>query len=259
MTAQINATTTVRELVGRYRQTRPVFEQYGIDYCCGGGQSLAAVAKARGLALPALVAALKQAIENPPVAPEQAEKDWYAEPLASLVDHIVRTHHAYLNQALPRLRKLVATVLNAHQAQHGAMLQEVQRLFASLDEELSSHLMKEERMLFPYIVAVEEAARKGLAPPFPPFGTVGNPIRQMEHEHESAGGVLEKFRQVTGDYALPADACPTFATLYDELQRLEADLHQHIHLENNILFPRAIRAESVSLAGPVKLGSGAPT
>ncbi len=239
MAAQINETTTVRELVGRYPQTRPVFEHSGIDYCCGGGQSLAAAAKARGLELPALVAALKQALENPPAAPGQADKDWYAEPLASLVNHIVRTHHAYLNQALPRLRKLVATVLKAHQARHGAMLQELQRSFAALDEELSSHLMKEERMLFPYIVASDEAARKRMAPPLSPFGSVGNPIRQMEHEHDSAGGVLAKFRQATGDYTLPPDACPTFATLYEELQRLETDLHQHIHLENNILFPRA--------------------
>ena len=259
MTAQVNETTTVRDLVGRFRQTRQVFEQYGIDYCCGGGQNLAAAAKTRGREFQALATALKQAIESPPSTADQADKDWYAEPLASLIDHIVRTHHAYLNQALPRLRKLVATVWNAHRARHGAMLQELLRLFTSLDEELTSHLMKEERMLFPYIVASEEAARKGTAPPFPPFGTVGNPIRQMEHEHESAGGVLQKFRQATGDYKLPADACPTFTTLYEELQHLEADLHQHIHLENNILFPRAIRTESAPPAGSLNFGSAVPT
>ncbi len=111
MTAQVNETTTVRELAGHYPQTRPVFEQFGIDYCCGGGQTLAAVAKAHGLELQSFTTALKHAIENLPSDPDQAEKDWYAEPLASLVEHVVRTHHAYLNQALPRLRKLVAMVL----------------------------------------------------------------------------------------------------------------------------------------------------
>ena len=243
MTTQVTNTTTVRELVGHYPQTRQVFERYGIDYCCGGGVSLAVAAKGHNVELPELRRELEQALENPPSAVVETERDWYAEPLGLLVDHIVQTHHAYLNQALPRLRHLLATVLKAHQAHHGSMLQEAWRLFSSLDDELRSHLMKEERILFPYIVAIEAAARKGVTPSPASCGSVGNPIRQMEHEHDSAGRVLEALRQTTADYTLPADACPTFAALYDGLLQLEADLHQHIHLENNILFPRAQEME----------------
>ena len=118
-------------------------------------------------------------------------------------------------------------------------------LFKALDTELSSHLMKEEQVLFPYIVALETHVRKGSPKPHAPFGTARNPIRQMEHEHESAGEALAKLREVTCDYALPADACPTFIAMYEDLQRMEGDLHQHIHLENNILFPRVVDLEGV--------------
>jgi len=104
--------------------------------------------------------------------------------------------------------------------------------------------MKEEQVLFPYIVALESYHREEAARPQAPFGTIRNPVRQMEHEHETAGNALTGLREVTGDYSLPDDACPTFETLYQELERFEGDLHQHIHLENNILFPRAIELES---------------
>ena len=111
-------------------------------------------------------------------------------------------------------------------------------LFNALDAELSSHLMKEEQVLFPYIIAIEAHHQKGMPEPSAPCGSVRHPIQQMEYEHESAGNALAKLREVTYDYALPSDACPTFRAMYEELQRMEADLHQHIHLENNILFPR---------------------
>ena len=135
------------------------------------------------------------------------------------------------------------TVLKAHAAHHGDVLRQVQALFDALNAELSSHLMKEEQVLFPYIVALEMHFRDGTAKPQAPFGSARNPIRQMEHEHESAGQALAKLREVTNNYTLPPDACPTFKAMYEELQRMEADLHQHIHLENNILFPRAIELE----------------
>jgi regulator of cell morphogenesis and NO signaling len=142
-----------------------------------------------------------------------------------------------------RLRSLVPTVLKAHVAHHGDVLRQVQDLFQTLDAELSSHLMKEEQVLFPYIMGLKRHVREGTSAPQVCFESARNPIRQMEHEHESAGQVLAKLREVTHDYALPSDACQTFRTMYEELQRLEADLHQHIHLENNILFPRAIKLE----------------
>ncbi len=244
MTIHIDGKTTVRDLVGRYPQTRPVFEKHGIDYCCGGGKCLADAASERGLKLPALVDALEEALQAVPGKAEAIDKDWYAAPLGELVSHIVKVHHGYMKTALPRLRSLVPTVLKAHGEHHGEVLRQVQDLFQALDTELSSHLMKEEQVLFPYIVAVEAHVQEGAPKPPAPFGSARNPIRQMEHEHESAGQALAKLREVTHDYALPADACPTFRAMYEELQRMEADLHQHIHLENNILFPRAIELEN---------------
>ena len=243
MTIQIDGTTTVRELVGHYPQTRPVLEQHGIDYCCGGGQALADVARQRGLELSALASELQQALACPPSPSAAVDRDWYAASLAELVQHIVSVHHAYLKQALPRLRTLLATVLSAHSARHGDMLGQVRTLYDALHAELSSHMLKEEQVLFPYVVAMEECARDGAPMPPAMFGTVRNPVRQMEHEHEEAGSVLSRLRAVTGNYQLPEDACATFAALYQELQQMEADLHQHIHLENNILFPRVIELE----------------
>ena len=239
MTIDLDGAKTVRSVVGRCPQTRPVFEAHGIDYCCGGDKSLSAAAAEHGLKLPLLLDALEQALQASPGKTPSEQPDWYAAPLGDLVSHIVNVHHSYMKQALPRLRGLVEKVLAAHAAQHGAMLRQVQELFAALDAEISLHLKKEEQVLFPYIVALDAHVRTGAAKPAACFGSVRGPIGQMEHEHQSAGEALAKLRQVTGDYALPTDACPTFAALYEELQRMEADLHQHIHLENNILFPRA--------------------
>ncbi|MEN6496732.1 MAG: iron-sulfur cluster repair di-iron protein [Thermoguttaceae bacterium] len=244
MTVAIDAGTTVRELVGRYPQTRHVFEEHGIDYCCGGGRSLREVAEKSGAELPTLVADLETSLAARGGSLETSMPDWYATSLGELVDHILQVHHTYTKDSLPRIRALVSKVRAAHGTQHGEMLRQVQGLFEALDAELSEHLMKEEQTLFPYIVATEAHARgQSTSLPLTCFGTVRSPIHQMEHEHDSAGRTLEMLRQVTGNYRLPDDACPTFAAMYDELQQLEADLHQHIHLENNILFPRAMELE----------------
>jgi regulator of cell morphogenesis and NO signaling len=243
MMIQVDDKMTVRELVGRYPQTQRVFEKNGIDYCCGGGKCLAEAARERGLNLPVLVDVLEKALQATTDMGDTADKDWYSAPLSELVKHIVEVHHGYMKTALPRLRSLVPTVLKAHGARHGDVLHQVQDLFNALDAELSGHLMKEEQVLFPYIVALEMNVRDGTPKPQACFGSVHSPIGQMEHEHESAGQALAKLREVTCDYALPQDACPTFRAMYDELQRMEADLHQHIHLENNILFPRTIELE----------------
>jgi len=161
-----------------------------------------------------------------------------------------------MHEALPKLRGLVRKVLNAHRAHHGDILGQVHDLYNALDTELTNHLRKEEDVLFAYIVAAEAHRLGDPEQPAGCFGSVGNPIRQMEAEHESAGEVLVQIRKATGDYALPDDACPTFRALYEELERMEEDLHQHIHLENNILFPRAIAAESAPSSGFVQLHAG---
>ncbi|MHB8973118.1 MAG: iron-sulfur cluster repair di-iron protein [Pirellulaceae bacterium] len=244
MSTHLNSATTIRTLVGQYPQTRQVFEDFGIDYCCGGGKCLAEAAQASHLDLPALLVAIEKALEPPADAAGIAEKDWYTAPLHELVDHILQVHHAYMKEALPKVSELARKVLHAHGAHHGDMLRRVSELYAALHDELSNHLLKEETILFPCIVAAELHRPGDPERPAACFGSVGNPIRQMEHEHESAGQTLVQIRQATNDYSLPEDACPTFRALYEELERMEGDLHQHIHLENNILFPRAIAAES---------------
>jgi regulator of cell morphogenesis and NO signaling len=243
MAVQLDEKTTVRDLVGRYPQTRPVFEKHGIDYCCGGGKSLADATRQCGQELSKLIEALQDALDRPTHKSETPERNWYAAPLGELIGHIVDEHHAYMKAALPRLRSLISTVQKAHAAQHGDMLRRVQAIFNDLDEDIGSHLMKEEQVLFPFITTAEARAQQGLPMLSGPCGSVCHPIQQMEHEHESAGRALASLREVTYDYALPSDACPTFRAMYEELQRMEADLHQHIHLENNILFPRAIALE----------------
>jgi len=236
----IDGRTTVRELVGRYPQTRPVFEQHGIDYCCGGGQSLAGAARKHDLELPVLLTALEKALQTPPNRSQAIDKDWYAAPLPELVRHIESVHHTYLKTELPRLRVLAEKVLLAHGANHGLMLRQVNTLVTALDTELTSHLAKEEKVVFPQIVAVASRASKAASQPGMTSGSARGSVDQLEREHDSAGKILAKLRELSGNYTLPPDACPTFKALYEELQQLEADLHEHVHLENNILFPRAL-------------------
>jgi regulator of cell morphogenesis and NO signaling len=170
------------------------------------------------------------------------ERDWTRATLAELVDHIRDTHHVYTREAIERIPRLAAKVVAAHGTNHPEV-RRVEAVFAGLAEELRMHMMKEEMVLFPYIVRTEEAVLAGEPLLPPPFGTVGNPIRMMEHEHESAGGALRELRSLTADYAAPADACTTFRTLYSAMAEFEQDLHRHIHLENNILHPRALAME----------------
>jgi len=256
MIIQVDGKMMVRDLVGRYPQARPVFEKHGIDYCCGGGKCLAEAATESQTALPDLIHDLQAALAMESTEAATAEKDWYKAQLSELIGHILQVHHAYMKEALPRVGRLVAKVLHAHGANHGAMLRQVHDLFGALATELSGHLRKEEEVLFPYIVAAERHRNGSPERSVACFGSVGNPIRQMEHEHDSAGQVLAQLRDVTGGYSLPDDACPTFRALYEELEHMEADLHEHIHLENNILFPRAIAAESAPACDKVTLGTG---
>ena len=172
-----------------------------------------------------------------------AGQDWQNQLLADLIGHITTTHHVFVREESPRIQALAAKVVGVHGKNHPELLQ-VQQVFAALAEELRVHLMKEEQMLFPYISLMEESALAGEPAPPAMFGTVANPVRMMMQEHDGAGDALRSLRAITSDYALPEDACISYRTLYGALEGFEADLHQHIHLENNILFPRAIAMEA---------------
>jgi regulator of cell morphogenesis and NO signaling len=244
MPITIDNTTTVRELAVSHPEARQVLEALGIDYCCGGGNRLTDAAAEAGIDLVDVVKAVEQAAADADLPGSAPERDWQGASLTDLVDHIESTHHVFMKQALPRLGGLFVKVLRAHGPKHGDMLTPLQTTFQALRSEIEMHLMKEEQILFPYIRQMEASLKQaGRIPPMH-CGTVQNPIRQMVAEHENAGAALARMRSVTGDYALPEDACPTFRALFDGLREMEADLHEHIHLENNILFPRSEAMEA---------------
>jgi regulator of cell morphogenesis and NO signaling len=231
---------TVRELALENTAATRVFEKLGIDYCCGGNKSLEDACRASNLSVDQVIDSLEMAEEAAHAA--RKDRNWQIEPLADLIAHIKNTHHKYTSEEMARLVPLLDKVCSVHGKNHPE-LQRVRENFQSLVQELTTHLMKEERVLFPYIVRMEEAVIQK-EPVLPsPFGSVQNPISMMEHEHDSAGSALRAMRDASGGYKAPADACVSFQTLYKALADFEADLHQHIHLENNILFPRAIALE----------------
>lgn len=228
---------TVRELASATPGAARVFEKFGIDYCCGGEKSLAQACSSASVNMREVVEALdKQQVQG-------GDRDWQRASLAELVKHIVTKHHQYVRQEIERLIPLFVKVAGVHRKSHPE-LEEIQSSFLVLAEELTTHLMKEERILFPYIEQLELAANQENHPAPSRFGTVKNPVRMMMMEHDSAGDLLRKMREASNNYTLPADACMSFQMLYRALEEFEADLHQHIHLENNILFPRAIELEA---------------
>ncbi len=244
MKLDIDASTIVKDVVVNHPETRQVLESLGIDYCCGGGSSLGDAAAAAGLDLATVISAVEQAVADAALPERAAELSWADATLTELVDHIENTHHVYMKESLPRLGDLFAKVLKAHGPKHGDMLRPLQTTFSGLRNEIEMHLMKEEQVLFPYIREMEATLKQtGQVPPMH-CGTVQNPIQQMEAEHEDAGEALARMRSLTAGYTLPGDACATFSALFEGLQEMEADLHQHIHLENNILFPRSIAMEA---------------
>ncbi|MGE5205746.1 MAG: iron-sulfur cluster repair di-iron protein [Chlamydiota bacterium] len=230
---------TVRELAVENPAATRVFEKFGIDYCCGGGKSLREACRAANVAPDKLVELLQAADRGKST---NGNKDWKSELLSDLIDHIVETHHAYTREELDRLEPLLAKVCSVHGQRHPELLR-IQQLFAGLSQELTMHMMKEEQVLFPYINRMEEAVleRRPIVPSM--FGTVQNPVQMMMHEHDSAGQALHEMRELSAGYTAPQDACVSFQTLYRTLDEFERDLHQHIHLENNILFPRAVEME----------------
>jgi regulator of cell morphogenesis and NO signaling len=232
--SNVSEEPSVGQLVVERPARARVFERLGIDYCCGGKKVLREACREKNLDYGAVVDELRK----DEAAPAGAERNWASASLTDLCDHIEQTHHAYLKQELPRLEFLTGKVATRH-GDHRPALRDVARVFAELKAEMDSHMMKEERILFPLCRRLDVADEL----PTSHCGSVGNPIEVMIREHEHAGDALAQIRALTDDYALPPDACNTYRALFDALQQLERDLHEHVHKENNILFPKAIRQE----------------
>lgn len=240
----LSKTRTVRELAVEIPNATRVFERLGIDYCCGGGKSLQDACTQAQVSVDEVLRTLEQgAVPDKSAGEEDSDLNQLA--LKELAEHIVNKHHAYVRQEVPRIQKLLAKVVAVH-GKHHPELAVVQQHMGTVSAELTSHMRKEEMVLFPYIKGLEEAAGAGRRVPRPPFGTIRNPVRMMELEHEAAGDVLEQISKASSDYTPPAEACFSYKTLYAALKEFAEDLHQHVHLENNILFPRAIALEEKS-------------
>jgi len=232
-----NAERAVRDLVLEKPAAARVFEKFGIDYCCGGSQTLGDACNAAHRSVEEVTAEIEKSEATP------AERDWRNASLTELAQYIVDKHHAFTQAEINRLTDLIAKVVAAHGKNHPELAR-VQSIFEGLSQEMRMHMMKEEQLLFPYIADMEEAVRLKRRPPVAMFGTVQNPVAAMIMEHEASGQQLEKMREITNGYSVPPDACTSYRLLYQGLPAFEADMHQHIHLENNILFPRSIDLES---------------
>jgi len=243
--ANIQPDQTVGDIMVEHPCLRYLFEQLGIDYCCGGKKPIAEAVAGAGLEWQSVAEELLKALDQ--ANTDTVATDWNTVPVTALADHILETHHIFMKAQLPRLDALLGKVQKAHEVRHGDMRQKLRRAFDALRNELEPHLMKEEQILFPALKGID-AFVAGTGPrPVVHCGSVAYPIQQMEYEHENAGNALTEMRSITADYHLPEDACASFTALYDGLKAMAADLHEHIHLENNILFPKSVKQEAAIL------------
>ena len=230
--------TTVRDIALEQPSSIRIFEKFGIDYCCGGRKPLAQACEERSVNLDAVLEAIRAA-----GATSQAEgTDWTKASLESICQHVVQKHHEYIRAELPRLEALARKVVARHGETHPELL-EIQQLVESVGDELLQHLNKEEMVLFPYITNLERNLANCGPRSLGCFGAVRNPIRVMMAEHDSAGAAMAEIRELSQDFTPPEGACPTYRGFFQGLYEFEHDLHRHVHLENNILFPRAIEMD----------------
>jgi regulator of cell morphogenesis and NO signaling len=221
-----NAETTVGQIATDHPLATRVFARHKIDYCCGGGSPLKNVCEKEGLNAEGLLEEIKKELETI----DYDEKKWNKEPLSDLIDHILSTYHRPLDEELPRLEQMVRKVHDVHGDKDPEMFTELKNVYLGLKSELENHMMKEEQILFPMVKRGEGSM-------------AGGPVNVMMLEHDNAGNALKRFRELTNDYNVPEEACNTWKALWHGLEAMEESLHQHIHLENNILFPRALKGE----------------
>jgi regulator of cell morphogenesis and NO signaling len=231
---------TVRELALEIPNATRIFEKMKIDYCCGGSESLAEACATAGVEVADLERLFEQAAESG--APLNGVPDFQRLTLTDLMGHILAKHHVYTKEEMVRLQSLIEKVVAAHGENHPE-LKNLGDVFQQMCADLTPHMFKEENVLFPYIEALETSILQNNPAPVAPFGTVNNPIRMMMMEHDTVGELLLELRGLSADYTVPADGCISYQTLYQALEAFEQDLHQHIHLENNILFPKAVEME----------------
>ncbi|MBC8266685.1 MAG: iron-sulfur cluster repair di-iron protein [Flavobacteriales bacterium] len=226
---------TVAQIVASDMRTATIFKKYGIDFCCGGGKAVTDACEGKDVE----ASTIFKEIEMLDAA--NADTDFDNMDLDVLINHILQTHHVYVKESTPIILEFANKVAKVHGHAHPENI-EIAKLFNEVAIELQQHLMKEEGMLFPHIINLAIANRNKEQISVP-FGSVQNPIRMMEHEHDTAGNIFKEIEKLSNNFTPPSHACNTYKALYHHLKAFQDDLHIHIHLENNILFPKAIAME----------------
>ena len=230
---------TIGEIVAEDYRTASVFKAFEIDFCCGGSRTISEVCGRKGI----LIEKLQDALDNATQQKGHGRPDFNHWSLDLLADYIEKKHHRYVRAKVPELSSYLEKLCKVHGQNHPELF-EVRKLFNASADELYSHMHKEEKILFPVIRSLAEAEIAGIKNiHLPPFGTVENPINMMRHEHDIEGERFKIIRELTNGYTPPMDACTTYRVAFAQLIEFEEDLHQHIHLENNILFPKAMQLE----------------
>ncbi|MFI5253067.1 MAG: iron-sulfur cluster repair di-iron protein [Bacteroidota bacterium] len=229
---------TIKSIVTSDYRAAAIFEKYSLDFCCKGGVTIEQACSDKNINAATVFAELER-LSNAGQSDTPNFAEW---PIDELIDYIVNVHHKYVRESTPIIYAHTQKVATVHGANHPEVI-EIDRHFAIVAADMQNHMMKEEHMLFPYIKTLVNSNRNGGMIPSSPFGTVQNPIAMMEAEHKAAGDELYEVRSLSKSYVPPEDACTTYRVSYKELQQFEEDLHRHVHLENNILFPKAIALE----------------
>lgn len=237
---------TVGEIVAQNWKTASVFQRHHIDFCCRGNVTVKDACNPLGIDPENILTELTTLLE----AEENTESDYNSWPLDLLADYIEKKHHKYVTDRLPELKAYLDKICGVHGDRHPELF-EIRELFSQTVDELTVHMKKEELMLFPFIRTMTKSEREQLPLPRPIYGSVRNPIQMMQHEHTDEGDRFVRIADLSDNYTPPEDACSTYRVSFAMLQEFEQDLHKHIHLENNILFPRAIQLEQTlnQLAG----------
>ena len=228
------ATTKVGEIVAADYRTAAVFEKHGIDFCCGGSVTLAAACAEKAID----PAALARELEAATSVPARRDQDYANWTLTRLIDHITAIHHAYVKANTAQNAAYVDKIAAVHGDAHPELAQ-VAAVFDEMAAELMAHLKREEEVVFPAIKRAEAAGRAGAPAEGEDAKTIAHDLAALVREHDEVGAALHEIRDLAMGYGLPSDACATYVLTYQRLQAFEADLHKHVHLENNILFPRA--------------------
>jgi len=229
---------TVGEIVANDYRTAQVFRHYGIDFCCGGDETIEEAVAGKEIELQAVKEELKKLGQE-----GEADDNYSVWPIDFLTDYIINNHHRFTRDKMPEIEAYAKKVAQVHGKHHPELVdvyKEVVKLHAHFDE----HMDEEEEVLFPYIKQLAEADKKNTLPESTAVDQAEDPVALMKEEHEEVGAIMEHIRKLTSDYELPEDACTTYGLLYKNLENFEKDMHKHVHLENNILFPKALKIEN---------------